>query len=148
MRFGHITPRASEQTSIWSLFTRELGKPFKVGKQMAVMKAVASRQTLYTPAPDTTTSLTGAPTHPDEAWHSIDWRKVHQNVRRLQVRIVKATQAGRWGKVNALQRLLTRSFSAKALAVKRVTENQGKRTPGVDGQTWSTPTVMSSILCK
>jgi RNA-directed DNA polymerase len=52
---------------------------------------------------------------------------------------VKATQEGRWGKVKALQRLLTHSFSGKALAVKRVTENQGKRTPGVDGKTWSTP---------
>ncbi|KPV52532.1 DNA polymerase, partial [Kouleothrix aurantiaca] len=41
--------------------------------------------------------------------------------------------------VKALQRLLTRSFSGKALAVKRVTENQGKRTPGVDRETWSTP---------
>jgi len=38
-----------------------------------------------------------------------------------------------------LQRLLTCSFSGKALAVKRVTENQGKRTPGVDGVRWATP---------
>ena len=60
-------------------------------------------------------------------------------LRRLQARIVKATQAGRWGKVKALQRLLTHSFSGKALAVRRVTENQGKRTPGVDGATWDTP---------
>ncbi len=50
-----------------------------------------------------------------------------------------ATQENRWGKVKALQRLLTRSFSGKALAAKRVTENQGKRTPGVDGEIWSTP---------
>ncbi|WP_264707681.1 reverse transcriptase N-terminal domain-containing protein [Wolbachia endosymbiont (group A) of Acrocera orbiculus] len=45
---------------------------------------------------------------------------------RLQRRIVKAVQQGRWGKVKALQHLLTRSFSSKALAVKRVTENHGK----------------------
>jgi RNA-directed DNA polymerase len=50
-----------------------------------------------------------------------------------------ATQEGRWGKVKALQHLLTHSFSGKALAVRRVTENQGKRTPGVDGTTWNTP---------
>ena len=50
-------------------------------------------------------------------------------------------QAGRWGKVKALQRLLTHSFSGKALAVKRVTENQGKRTPGVDGAIWEAPGV-------
>ncbi|MFC7441744.1 reverse transcriptase N-terminal domain-containing protein [Laceyella putida] len=40
-------------------------------------------------------------------WHAINWQKVHRNVRRLQARIVKATQEGRWGKVKALQRLLT-----------------------------------------
>lgn len=50
-----------------------------------------------------------------------------------------AIEAGRWGKVKALQRLLTHSFSAKALAVRRVTENKGKRTPGVDGEIWNTP---------
>lgn len=72
-------------------------------------------------------------------WRGIDWAKCHQQVRRLQTRIVKATQESRWGKVKALQWLLTHSFSGKAIAVKRVTENQGKKTPGVDGTTWSTP---------
>lgn len=84
-------------------------------------------------------ALAGAPSHNDIDWNQINWRKVKCNVRRLQTRIVKAIEAGRWGKVKALQRLLTRSFSAKALAVRRVTENQGKRTPGVDGETWNTP---------
>ena len=83
--------------------------------------------------------VAGAASHTQVDWHAINWQQVHQNVRRLQVRIVKAAQAGRWGKVKALQHLLTHSFSGKALAVKRVTENQGKRTPGVDGETWSTP---------
>ena len=41
--------------------------------------------------------------------------------------------------MKALQHLLTRSFDGKALAVKRVTENQGKETPGVDKVTWNTP---------
>jgi RNA-directed DNA polymerase len=72
-------------------------------------------------------------------WHCINWVKCHQEVRRLQVRIVKATQEGRHGKVKALQWLLTHSFNGKALAVKRVTENQGRKTSGVDGKTWSTP---------
>ena len=51
----------------------------------------------------------------------------------------QATREGRWGKVRALQRLLTRSHSGKMLAVKRVTENRGKRTPGVDGKIWPSP---------
>ena len=51
----------------------------------------------------------------------------------------KATKEGRWGKVQALQRLLTHSFSGKALAVRRVTENPGRKTAGVDGEIWTTP---------
>ena len=81
----------------------------------------------------------GASFHGVTDWHDIDWQKVNCNVRRLQNRIVKATQEGRWNKVKALQRLLTHSFSGKALAVRRVTENQGKNTPGVDRIVWNTP---------
>jgi RNA-directed DNA polymerase len=55
------------------------------------------------------------------------------------MRIAKAVRDKRWNKVEALQWLLTHSFSGKALAVKRVTENRGKKTPGVDGETWDTP---------
>jgi len=72
-------------------------------------------------------------------WNAIDWQKANQNVSRLQARIVKATREGRWGKVKVLQHLLTHSFDAKALAVKRVTENSGKRTAGVDREIWNTP---------
>jgi len=71
-------------------------------------------------------------------WERIDWSQCEQRVRRLQARIVKATQEGRHGKVKALQWLLTHSFHGRALAVKRVTHNQGKNTPGVDGAIWST----------
>ena len=56
-------------------------------------------------------------------------------VRRLQARIVKAQEAGRYNKVKALQHLLTRSQSARVLAVERVTENDGGKTPGIDGET-------------
>jgi RNA-directed DNA polymerase len=48
--------------------------------------------------------------------------------------------------VKTLQRLLTHSFSGKVLAVKRVTENQGKRTPGVDRVTWPTPAAKLKAL--
>jgi hypothetical protein len=73
------------------------------------------------------------------AWEQINWTQCERQVRRLQARIVKATQEGRWNKVKALQRLLTRSFSGKALAVKRVTDNKGRRTSGVDGKIWNSP---------
>ncbi|MBO0793856.1 MAG: group II intron reverse transcriptase/maturase [Ktedonobacteraceae bacterium] len=81
----------------------------------------------------------GASSHDPFAWHGIPWYRTERNVRRLQARIVKATQEKRWGKVKALQRLLTHSLSGKALAVRRVTENQGKKTPGVDHILWDTP---------
>jgi hypothetical protein len=94
----------------------------------------------------TAASAAGAVSRDSVDWQAIDWQAVHANVRRLQARIVKATQEGRWGKVAALQRLLTHSFSGKALAVRRVTENQGKRTPGVDGETWDTPTKKATAV--
>src|SRR5438309_10498448 len=47
-------------------------------------------------------------------------------------------KANRWGRVRALQRLLTHSYSGKVLAVRRVTENDGKKTPGVDQEIWDT----------
>ena len=88
-------------------------------------------------------SSAGATPSVPRDWHSIDWKKAHGNVRRLQARIVQAMKAGKWGKVKALQHLLTRSFSAKALAVKRVTENQGKNTPGVDTVIWKSRNPLS-----
>jgi RNA-directed DNA polymerase len=72
-------------------------------------------------------------------WNSIDWIRVNQTVRRLQIRIAKATKDQNWRRVKALQRFLVRSFAGKALAVKRVTENEGRRTAGVDRESWSTP---------
>src|SRR3984893_7126220 len=72
-------------------------------------------------------------------WNQIAWPIIHRRVRGLQTRIAKATRDQDWRRVKALQRFLVNSFSAKALAVKRVSENDGKRTPGVDGEKWTTP---------
>jgi RNA-directed DNA polymerase len=83
---------------------------------------------------------TGAPPTHDGTWDQINWDHAVTEVTRLQARIAKATQAGRWNKVRVLQHLLTRSRSGKLLAVKRVTENAGKKTAGVDGKIWATPT--------
>jgi RNA-directed DNA polymerase len=70
------------------------------------------------------------------SWDSINWKTTEIYVRRLQIRIAKAVREGRWGKVKALQRLLTHSHFAKLLAVRRVTQNRGRHTPGVDGTIW------------
>jgi len=74
-----------------------------------------------------------------EQWHSINWSACSRKIKSLQRRIVKAIQSGNWRKVKRLRFLLTRSFGARALAVKRVTENSGKRTAGIDGELWNTP---------
>ena len=71
-------------------------------------------------------------------WQAIDWPKVRCVVRRLQLRIAKAIRAGKHGRAKALSWLLTHSRSAKLLAVKRVTENKGAKTPGVDNVRWRT----------
>src|SRR6266478_3264558 len=87
----------------------------------------------------TTAQAVGAVSSEAKEWYAINWQTIHRNVRRLQVRIAQATKEGRWGKVRALQRLLTHSYSGKVLAVRRVTENDGKKTPGVDRVIWDTP---------
>ena len=73
------------------------------------------------------------------AWQTINWVSCEKEVRKLQVRIVEALKANRIGKVKSLQRILISSFSAKALAVRRVTSNSGGSTAGVDKETWLTP---------
>jgi len=79
-------------------------------------------------------------------WQTINWVNAKRQVRKLQARIVKATQEGKRGKVKALQWLLTHSFSGKALAVKRVTENDGKKTPGVDRIIWNTSSAKTNAI--
>lgn len=71
-------------------------------------------------------------------WQSSDWNQIEEQVRRLQVRIAKATQSGKHRKAQALQWLLTHSLSARLLAVRLVTRNKGAKTPGVDNVIWRT----------
>ena len=95
-----------------------------------------------------TSATTGASLRQGIEWHAINWRKTYRTVRRLQMRIVKAIQAGQKRKARALQIILARSFSGKAVAVKRVTDNKGKRTTGVDGEVWNTPAKKTAALNK
>lgn len=71
-------------------------------------------------------------------WSQINWTEAEEQVSRLQIRIVKATLEQKWRLVKRLQYLMTNSFYAKAIAVKRVITNKGKRTPGIDGELWKT----------
>jgi hypothetical protein len=100
----------SEQTSARSSITRKFVEPSQGEKQMNV-KTCAS--------PDTTIG-----------WDNINWKSAELNVKRLQMRIVKAQKESRFNKVKCLQWLLTHSHYAKILAIKRITENQGKKDTG------------------
>ncbi len=76
---------------------------------------------------------------PDGApWQSIDWKPIESHVLKLQMRIAKATREGKHGKAKALQWIPTHSRSAKLLAVRRVSQNKGSKTPGIDGVIWNT----------
>jgi len=81
---------------------------------------------------------TGASSAKQLNWSDLTWSTLQKHVFRLQVRIAKAEREGKRGKVRALQRLLNCSFSAKALAVKRVTSSSGSKTPGIDNVLWNT----------
>ena len=71
---------------------------------------------------------------PGYEWQALPWRKLEQGVCKLQTRIFRASQRGDQKTVHRLQRLLTQSWAARCLAVRKVTQdNRGKRTAGVDG---------------
>lgn len=81
-----------------------------------------------------------------QSWSNINVDAMQQQVTRLQMRIAKAVKEGKHGKVIALQWILTHSFAAKFLAVKRVTENKGKKTPGIDGARWLNPAAKHNAI--
>lgn len=80
-------------------------------------------------------------------WKRINWKEAEASINGLQIRIAKATKEGRWNPVKRLQYLLTHSFYAKALAVRTVTQNKGRKTAGIDGIIWYTPAAkMKAVL--
>lgn len=72
-------------------------------------------------------------------WNNINWREVEKHVNRLQTRIAKAVKEDIRHLAKRLQYLLTHSYYAKLLAIRNVNQNKGKRTAGIDGETWSSP---------
>ncbi len=77
---------------------------------------------------------------PMDEWNTVPWKKIERNVFKLQKRIYQASQRNDVKTLHKLQRLLSKSRSAKYLAVRRVTQdNQGKKTAGIDGMKSLTP---------
>lgn len=82
-------------------------------------------------------------------WHSINWQKLERRVYKLQKRIYQASNRGDVKAVRRLQKTLMNSWSAKALAVRRVTQdNRGKKTAGVDGVKTLTPKQRLELINK
>jgi RNA-directed DNA polymerase len=79
------------------------------------------------------------PSKPNK-WTGVNWSKVEKTISNLQHRITKATESGDYRKVRNLQRLLNNSISSRLKSVRIVAqENSGKKTPGIDGEIWTTP---------
>ena len=84
-----------------------------------------------------------------EDWKTLPWKKFQRNTFRLQKRIYQAQLRGDFKRVRGLQRLLLRSYSARNLAVRQVSQdNRGKNTPGVDGIAHLTPKQPSRQFCQ
>lgn len=79
-------------------------------------------------------------------WHSIDWKRAERQVGILQKKLSDAYEAKKYRKARRLQYLLANSFHSKAIAVRTVTSNKGKDTPGVDGEKWDSPKKKSRAL--
>lgn len=84
-------------------------------------------------------SVTDMEPEPYSTWDSVPWEKAEAHVSKLQTRIARATEEGRVEDARKAQRQLVASFDAKLLAVRTVTTNKGRNTPGVDGELWKTP---------
>lgn len=85
------------------------------------------------------TARSGAPSTRAQNWNRVNWQQVASHVYRMQMRIAESIREGRWGKAQALQHILARSFYARLWAVKTIMTNKGSRTPGIDGVIWKTP---------
>jgi RNA-directed DNA polymerase len=106
-------------TFVWCFMAKDISEPVNCKKQMNVNHTCALQ-------------------HNIDDWGSIKWSRVIYRVNRLQFRIAKAIREGKWGKAKSLMFLITKSFDAKLLAVRRVTTNKGGTTPGVDNILWNT----------
>ncbi len=74
----------------------------------------------------------------DDQW--IDWKEIERHVLRLQRQLAHAVEHNNRKAVRHYKWLIRKSHHTKLLAIRHVTqENRGRRTPGVDGLTYTTP---------
>ena len=81
-------------------------------------------------------------------YYNINWKQAHQKLLTLQYEILKAFQAGDKNLVLKKQYELTRSFAARAIAIRKITSNKGKNTAGIDGIILTTHTQKMEHILK
>lgn len=79
-------------------------------------------------------------------WYNVDWKRCENEIAKLQNSGVIAAKRGDHEEIKRLQETIVRTYSARALAVRKVTSNRGKRSAGVDGQTWQTEAQKSKAI--
>lgn len=75
----------------------------------------------------------------NELWHNINWKLINKYVSNIQYKMVVAYNNGNKSELYRLQKKLMLSFAARALAVRKITSNEGGKTPGVDKIVWTSP---------
>jgi len=72
-------------------------------------------------------------------WHDIDWKKARKEVSNLQEKIVIAMQNKKYKEVYKWQWVILNSYSGRAIAIRKVINNSGGKTPGIGGIVWNSP---------
>lgn len=69
-----------------------------------------------------------------DRWNDRNWKYIQSKVFKMQKEIYIASKQNNMQRVRKYQRLLMKSFIAKCLAIRKITQdNQGKKTAGIDG---------------
>jgi len=99
-----------------------------------VMKKVKTKRNTVTKNGETFEILNEEEQAAEVTWTMVNWKKIQKNIFKLQKKIYKASADNDYCKMRKYQKMLLRSYEAKLLAVRKVTQdNKGKKTAGVDG---------------
>ncbi len=105
-----------------------------MNKAKTLKRKLGSPKPFLSVAWDTDDIPSQASINPNLKWKDVKWKRVEKSVYKLQKLIYRASSRGEIRKMRKYQRLLTKSYYARLLAVRRVTQdNQGKKTAGMDG---------------
>lgn len=75
----------------------------------------------------------------NQNWHNINWNKTSKYVKSLQKELVVTYKNNDQKLLFSLQEKLMMSFEGRALAVRQIVSNDGKKTSGFDKIIWNNP---------